>query len=68
MKKLIATAIFILGAQSSFATQATRSQVAEIQVTEKEFEPDSIDMGQIEKRETRFACGMDMATGEILVR
>lgn len=109
MKSLMIALLFTLGLQSAFA--AAKDQVIEIQVTEKGFEPESVNvkagepvtlkvtrktdstcakqikvqpknvkkdlplnetitiaLGKLEKGEIRFACGMDMATGQIIVK
>lgn len=111
MKKLFlpALAILALGTSTSFA-EATK-QVVELSVTEKGFEPSTVnvksqipvilkitrktdstcatkiqipakkikkelplektvtvDLGKLDKGEIRFACGMDMVTGLIVVK
>lgn len=111
MKLLIASLLALSFAHAGIAASTSKSQVVELQVTEKGFEPSSIDvkpgtavtlkvtritdatcataikipskkikkelplnkavtinLGKLEKGEIRFACGMDMLGGKILVQ
>lgn len=109
MKQLIIGILFTLSLQPAFAK--TKDQIVEIQVTEKGFEPSSMNvkpgvpvflkitrktdstcatqikisskkiekelplnktvtvaLGKLDKGEIRFGCGMDMMTGQIIVK
>lgn len=111
MKSLIACLFLLAGTPTVFAASAAKDQIIELQVTEKGFEPGTIDvkpgssvtlkitrktdatcatsvqisskkikkdlplnrtvdiaLGKLEKGEIRFACGMDMISGKIIVR
>jgi plastocyanin domain-containing protein len=110
MKPIIAL-IFSLVVTTGFAAPNSKAQVIELQVTEKGFEPSTIDikpgtfvvlkvtrktdttcataiqiparkvkkdlplnqtvridLGKLVKGEIRFACGMDMLSGKLIVR
>lgn len=109
MKSIIMAMLFALNFQPAIAQ--VKDQVVELQVTEKGFEPSSVDvkpgvpvvlkvtrktdstcatqikikwknikenlplnkpvtiaLGKLDKGEIRFGCGMDMITGNIIVR
>lgn len=107
----VATVAAFLFTQSVFAEKPAKSEILEVQVTEKGFEPSeldakaganvvlritrktdatcataiqvpskkmkkelplnkavNVDLGKLEKGEIRFACGMDMVSGKVIVR
>ena len=109
MKSIIMAMLFVLNFQPALAQ--AKDQVVELQVTEKGFEPSSVDvkpgvpvvlkvtrmtdstcatqikiksknikrdlplnkpvtiaLGELDKGEIRFACGMDMVSGHLLVK
>ncbi len=109
MKSIIMAMLFLLNFQPAIAQ--VKNQIVELQVTEKGFEPSSVDvkpgvpvvlkvtrktdstcatkikiqsknlkkdlplnkpvtivLGKLEKGEIRFGCGMDMVTGNIIVK
>jgi plastocyanin domain-containing protein len=111
MKFLLATLLAFSFAHPGFAAKAEKSQVVDLKVTDKGFEPSSIDvkpglpvelkitrkveetcattikipakkikqdlplnkmvtvkLGKLKKGEIKFACGMDMMGGTILVK
>lgn len=111
MKFIIILFVVVASLQSAQAISTDKSRVVELQVTEKGFEPNgmdvspgtsvtlkvtrktdatcatqikiparklkkdlplnqtiSIELGKLDKGEIRFACGMDMVSGHILVK
>lgn len=111
MKQTIGIFVLLISLQPVWAMADSKSQIVELQVTEKGFEPSSVDvkpgtpftlkvtrktdatcakqikirakgitkdlplnktvnieLGTLEKGEVRFACGMDMVSGHLVVQ